>query len=81
MAKKKLIDTQEQVIRIIRSFEKIPLKTVEVDLKRSLEIAWRYRIYAYDAFYLEVAEKLHIPLLTFDRGMERIGKELGINVP
>jgi predicted nucleic acid-binding protein len=80
MLKKKLIDTQEKMIRIIESFEKIPMKTVEADLKKSLEIAWRYRIYAYDAFYLETAERLNIPLLTFDSGMRRIGKKLGINV-
>jgi predicted nucleic acid-binding protein len=80
MLKKKLIDTQEKMIRIIESFEKIPIKIVEADLKKSLEIAWRYRIYAYDAFYLETAERLDIPLLTFDGGMRRIGKELGINV-
>ncbi|MDR1278298.1 MAG: type II toxin-antitoxin system VapC family toxin [Treponema sp.] len=80
MLKKKLIDTQEKMIRIIESFEKIPVRTIEVDLKKSLEIAWRYNIYAYDAFYLEAAGRLNIPLLTFDGGMRRIGKELGITV-
>jgi predicted nucleic acid-binding protein len=80
MLKKKLIDTQEKMIRIIESFEKIPIKTVDVNLKKSLEIAWRYKIYTYDAFYLETAGRLNIPLLTFDSGMIRIGKELGINV-
>jgi predicted nucleic acid-binding protein len=80
MVKRKLIDTQEKMIRIIESFEKIPIKTVEVNLKKSLEIAWQYKIYAYDAFYLETAGRLNIPLLTFDSGMRKIGKELGINV-
>jgi predicted nucleic acid-binding protein len=80
MLKKKLIDSQEKMIRIIEIFEKIPMKIVEVNFKKSLEIAWRYKIYAYDAFYLETAERLNIPLLTFDSGMRRIGKELGINV-
>jgi predicted nucleic acid-binding protein len=80
MLKKKLIDTPEKMMRIIESFERIPIKTVEVNLKKSLEIAWRYKIYAYDAFYLETAERLNIPLLIFDSGMKRIGKELGINI-
>jgi predicted nucleic acid-binding protein len=80
MVKKKLIDTQEKMIRLIESFEKIPIKKVEVNLIKSLEIAWKYKIYAYDAFYLETAGRLNIPLLTFDSGMIRIGKELGINV-
>jgi predicted nucleic acid-binding protein len=80
MLKKKVIDTQEEMIQIIESFQKIPIKTVEVNLKESLNIAWKYKIYAYDAFYLETAKRLNVPLLTFDGGMRRIGRELGINV-
>ncbi|MDR1105719.1 MAG: type II toxin-antitoxin system VapC family toxin [Treponema sp.] len=80
MLKKKLIDTQEKMIRLIENFEKIPIKKVGVNLIKSLEIAWKYKIYAYDAFYLETAGRLNIPLLTFDSGMRRIGKELGINI-
>jgi predicted nucleic acid-binding protein len=80
MLKKKVINTQEELIRIIDSFERIPIKTVEVNLKESLKIAWKYKIYAYDAFYLETAKRLNVPLLTFDGGMRRIGEELGINV-
>jgi predicted nucleic acid-binding protein len=80
MMKKKVIDTQEKMITLIENFEKIPLKTVEVNLKKSLKIAWEYKIYAYDAFYLETAKRLNLPLLTFDGSMRRIGKELGINI-
>jgi predicted nucleic acid-binding protein len=80
MMKKKVIDTQEKMIALIENFEKIPLKTVEIDLKKSLKIAWEYKIYAYDAFYLETAKRLNLPLLTFDGSMRRIGKELGISI-
>ena len=80
MMKKKIIDAKEKMIHLIECFEKIPIKTVEVNLKKSLEIAWEYKIYAYDAFYLEISKRLNLPLLTFDGGMRRIGKELGINV-
>jgi predicted nucleic acid-binding protein len=45
-----------------------------------LEIAWDYKIYAYDACYLESAQRLDLPLLTFDCNMARIGKELGITI-
>jgi predicted nucleic acid-binding protein len=45
-----------------------------------LEIAWEYKIYAYDACYLESAKRLSLPLLTFDGQMHRIGKELGITI-
>ena len=45
-----------------------------------MEIAWKYKIFTYDAFYLEVAIRLQLPLVTFDGGMIRIGKELGLDV-
>ncbi|GHV75037.1 twitching motility protein PilT [Spirochaetia bacterium] len=80
MMKKRVIDTKEKMITLIKNFERIPIKTVEADLKKSAEIAWDYKIYAYDAFYLEVAKRLNLPLLTFDGGMRRIGKEIGITV-
>jgi predicted nucleic acid-binding protein len=80
MMKKKIIDTQEKMIDLIKNFKKISIKMVEADLKKSLEIAWEYKIYAYDAFYLETAKRLNLPLLTFDGGMKRVGKEIGLTV-
>jgi len=41
---------------------------------------WNYKLYAYDAFYLETAKRLNLPLLTFDSGMRKIGKEMGITI-
>ena len=61
-------------------FEQIPIKTIQVDFQKVLEIAWIYKIYAYDACYLESAKRLRLPLLTFDGQMQRIGKELGITI-
>jgi predicted nucleic acid-binding protein len=80
MMKKKVIDTKEKMINLIRNFKRIPIKAVEVNIEKSLEIAWDYKIYAYDAFYLEVAKRLNLPLLTFDGGMREIGKSIGITV-
>jgi predicted nucleic acid-binding protein len=37
-------------------------------------------MYIYDACCFESAQKLNLPLLTFDGGMARIGKEIEINV-
>jgi predicted nucleic acid-binding protein len=65
---------------LINSFQKIPIKFVENDLKKIIEIAWIYKIYAYDAFYLETARNLNLPLLTFDNGMRKIGKDIGITI-
>ncbi|MCD4764328.1 MAG: toxin-antitoxin system, toxin component, PIN family protein [Desulfobacterales bacterium] len=37
-------------------------------------------MYAYDAYFLECADNLRSPLLTLDRGMKRIAKEMGIAI-
>jgi predicted nucleic acid-binding protein len=80
MMKKKVIDTKEKMINLIKNFKRIPIKTVEANIEKSLEIAWDYKIYAYDAFFLEIAKRLNLPLLTFDGDMRKIGKSMGINV-
>ena len=80
MMKKNIIVTEEQMINLIKNFKLIPIKKVNIVLEKALEIAWRYKIYAYDAFYLEAAKRLQLPLVTFDGNMRRIGKELGLNV-
>ena len=79
MVKKKIIE-KERMINAYSYFEKIPIKTIDIDLKKALEIAWDYKIYAYDACYLESAKRLDLPLLTFDINMIKVGNELGIKI-
>ena len=79
MMKKKVIE-KEHMVSAFSYFRKIRIKTIEVDLEKTLNIAWDYKIYAYDACYLEVAKRLNLPLLTFDGNMIKIGKEMGIGI-
>jgi predicted nucleic acid-binding protein len=79
MARRKIMDGAD-VPKAFRNFEKMPVNTVEIDIVRALEIACAYGIYAYDAFYLECAERLKLPLFTFDSNMSRVGKEIGITI-
>jgi len=79
MIRKKGTD-KEKAISLVKSFQKIPIKLFENNLESVLEIAWDYKIYAYDAFFLDTAKNLNLPLLTFDDGMKTIGKELGISI-
>jgi len=80
MMKKKIIANKEIIFNIIKSFKQIPIELDEINLEKALEIAWNYKIYAYDAFYLETAHRLNLPLLTFDSGMKKIGKEMGVTI-
>jgi len=79
MMKKKIIE-KERMLNAFEYFRKIPVKTIGIDFEKALEIAWNYKIYAYDACYLEAAKRLNLPLLTFDSNMIKVGNELGLNV-
>jgi predicted nucleic acid-binding protein len=79
MMKKKVIE-KERMISAFNYFTKIPVKAIEVDIEKALEIAWDYKIYAYDACYLEAAKRLNLPLLTFDGNMIKVGKELNVKI-
>lgn len=58
----------------------IPVELRRINIKSALEIATKYRIYAYDAYFLECADNLKRPLITLDRGMKRIALEMGISI-
>lgn len=58
----------------------IPVELRKVDIRGALEIASRFNIYAYDAYFLECATRFRAPLLTLDRAMGRVAKELHIDV-
>ncbi|GHU30418.1 hypothetical protein FACS1894172_03670 [Spirochaetia bacterium] len=51
-----------------------------MDLEKSLQIICEYNIYAYDSYYLELAQRLKLKLLTFDITMRNIGYDMKINM-
>lgn len=60
--------------------QKIPVELRPLDIRSALDIAVRYATYAYDAYFLECALSLRLPLLTLDRGMKHIARELNISL-
>ena len=64
----------------ISIFEKIPIQEVEVALLDVIELCDRHGIYAYDAYYLQLAKKASIPLLTLDQKMFLVAKKEKIQV-
>jgi predicted nucleic acid-binding protein len=79
MMKMKIIE-KEGMLNAFSYFKKISIKTIDINFENALEIAWEYKVYAYDACYLEAAKRLNLPLLTFDHNMIKVGKSLGINI-
>lgn len=58
----------------------IPIRLVDVDIKKSLEISYSYNIYAYDAYFLECARNYNSTLITLDNGLLHVAKQMNINV-
>jgi predicted nucleic acid-binding protein len=77
--KRHILD-KDRMIAAYSVFKKIPLKTMEVDIEEALKIAYKYNIYAYDAYYLETAKRLKLPLLTFDGPMKKVADDMRLEI-
>jgi predicted nucleic acid-binding protein len=78
--KKRHILNDEQVIKALRVYNDMPIRLVEINIENAIKIACHHNIYAYDAYYLEVALRLKLPLLTLDKLMKNIARKLGLNI-
>jgi predicted nucleic acid-binding protein len=58
----------------------LPLRLVKIDMKKALKLSCKYNIYAYDAYYLETAYRLKLPLLTLDGPMKNNGRNMKIDI-
>ncbi len=79
MMKKKALKKNE-VASAWEAVQHIPVDLRNTDIKSALKIAIKFNIYAYDAYFLECAVNLRAPLLTLDRGMQRVAQEIGITI-
>ncbi|MFW6326434.1 MAG: type II toxin-antitoxin system VapC family toxin [Desulfovermiculus sp.] len=70
----------EEILHSWKIIEQIPVELRSVNMKSALEIAMRFQLHAYDAFFLECAYSLRLPLITLDRGMRRIAQKMGISI-
>jgi predicted nucleic acid-binding protein len=58
----------------------VPVDLAEIDIRAALLLAVANGIYAYDAYFLQCAREARCPLLTLDKGMKRVARELGIDL-
>lgn len=77
MLKKGRLDSDE-VLAAWDSIQDIPVEQSNIDVRKALEIAVQFNIYAYDAYFLERAVTLQLPLLTLDRCMLETAKKMNI---
>jgi predicted nucleic acid-binding protein len=77
---KRKILTEKEVYEVFFTYKQIPLHAKAVDLNNSIRIFCKYSIYAYDAYYLEIASRLNLPLITFDTKMKEAAKDLNVTI-
>ena len=64
----------------LKAYQEIPIKFIEVPLEQALELSYSQKIYAYDAYLIQCAQQTSTPLLTLDRGLKVVSKNIGIHV-
>lgn len=77
LIKRNLLSTTEAIL-VLHEFYKIPIRLLEPDIANSVVIAAESNSYAYDAYYLNIANQLSEPLFTLDEKMKSTALERGI---
>ncbi len=79
MVKRKQLKPEE-ALQAEQKTRIIPVRLVAIDVQKSLKLAIKFNIYAYDAYFLHCAKSLKYPLLTFDKRMKQVANELNIEI-
>ena len=79
LRKKGMIE-EEAIVPAWRATQLIPVQLVPVEMEQALALALTYRIYAYDAYYLHCSLSHRRPLLTLDRKMRDVAKDLDLRL-
>ncbi len=79
MVKRKQL-TRDEALSAFEKASTIPVRLISVDIQRALKLALDYNIYAYDAYFLQCANHLSVPLITLDKRMKKVAYDLNIEV-
>jgi len=79
MIKRKQI-THKEALQAQKSVNSIPVRLMSIDIAQALQLAIDFNIYAYDAYFLQCAINYSCPLLTLDKGMKKVAKQLNIKI-
>ena len=66
--------------KALKIYKSIPIQFIDVPLERTLHITKNFNIYAYDAYLIQCSELTSSPLLTLDKNLINVAKQMGITV-
>ena len=67
-----------EAVQAIETYQKIPVRFVDVELVETIELADVLQIYAYDAYLVQCALKYKAPLLTLDQSLINSAKSVNV---
>jgi predicted nucleic acid-binding protein len=79
MFKRGRIDPR-QIKQVLRAYERIPIRYLDVPLSEALELAVEHGLYAYDAYVLACALSQRCRLISLDKGLVRAADAAGVGV-
>ena len=66
--------------KAIGYYKLIPVRLVDIDLNKALEISHKHALYAYDAYFIECAKSCNAPLLTLDSHLASVARKMHLDV-
>jgi predicted nucleic acid-binding protein len=66
---------------LFQTFEGIPIRYVAVEFGKVLQLCGDHGLYAYDAYYIDCAQRHCMPILSLDGRLRQVAAELGIPTP
>ena len=72
--------TLNEARQVLRGYEHIPLRLLDVRLEDALSTAATSGVYAYDAFFIVCAQRASAALLTLDGGLVTAARSAGVEV-
>jgi predicted nucleic acid-binding protein len=79
MLKRKRI-THEQVGVTLLSYERIPIRFRDVDMKIAMDIAYEHELYAYDAYIIACARESRCAIISLDKNLMNAARKAHVSI-
>lgn len=70
----------KQAKRVLRQFDKIPIRRTTIRLAETIDLADAFNLYAYDGYVLDSARQYQTPIISLDKKMVDVAKQLHIPI-
>lgn len=69
-----------EAVAALSAIQDIPVRLAAVEVRAALELALQHSIYAYDAYFLQCAVDCSWPLLSLDKRLLQVARQIGVPV-